>query len=127
MNVQAATTADGVNCPARSQGRSAPAPTMDPLDYLECYNAGALQFSATGPSSAFNDQVVTVTLSDILPGIEAAVANRFERDIASQLRSAYSGGSWPASPVLPYPAQFVNPTASAFKGGGAYTEGLLPL
>ena len=82
MNIQAGTTTAGATCSARNQARNAPAGTMDPLDYPECYNATTLQFSATGPSTSFNDQVVQITAADLLPGIEAAIANRIEREIA---------------------------------------------
>jgi hypothetical protein len=128
MNVQAS-----AGCTARAQSRAAPSPTINPADYIECFNSGTSTFSTTGPSTSFNDQVVTITTSDLLPQIEAAVAYRFARDIAPAIRTMYSGGSWPNTPVLPFAAPFGNPASSTLQGsatacgGGPCTQGLLPL
>jgi hypothetical protein len=129
MNVQAS-----AGCTARTQTRSTPAPTMDARDYIECFDAATLQFVTTAPSTSFNDQVVRITTADVLPAIEAAIAHRFERHVAPLVRSAYSGGFWPATPVLPFAAAFSDPQTSGFKGvrtslAGATTgtyRGLLP-
>lgn len=140
MKASAGTTAAGATCAARNQVRSAPSGTMDPLDYLECYNAATLQFSAAGPSASydaqgvlveyFNDQVVPVTAADLLPGIEAAIANRMEREIAPLVTGVYSANSsWGSlTTLLPMANTFsvASTNANAFAGTPAW-RGLLPL
>src|SRR6185503_19218127 len=116
-------------CTARVQRRDTPAPTIDFRDYLECENASSpinAAFVSTGPADSFNDQVLAVTGAEMLPGIEAAVASRFERQFAPQIRTAYSTGSWPANPALPFAATFADPSTAAFKGAAATFSGLLP-
>jgi len=131
----------GTSCAARNQARSAPAgSTLDPLDYLECFNSGTLQFSTTAPSTSVNDQVVAVTAADLLPGIEAAIAKRIERDIVPALKGVYASGTFGITggkPIFPYAAPFANPGpngcpsascagTSNYQGGGT-TQGLLPV
>lgn len=130
MNVQASP-----GCSAQNQARSAPAPGINPVNYVECFNSATLtSFATSGPASSFNDQVLKVTVADLLPAIEAAIAARFEREIAARIRSAYSNGdaanpnpAWPATLALPFAAAFADPTTSAFKGSAASTAGLLPM
>jgi hypothetical protein len=116
-------------CSARSQARPATG-TPDWRNYLECENASSPAdsvFVSTGPEGSFNDQLVKISAAELLPGIEAAVAQRFEREIAPQIRSTYSNSDaanpntqWPATnPVLPFAAAFASPAASAFKGSAA--------
>jgi len=117
-------------CAARVQRRTTPAPAIDYRDYLECENASSpvdTAFVSTGPADSYNDQVLAVTGAEMLPGIEAAVASRFERQFAPQLRTVYSGGDWPANPALPFAAPFGDPATSDFKGAAAAFGGLLPL
>jgi hypothetical protein len=117
-------------CTARVQRRTTPAPTIDFRDYLDCENASSpvnATFVSTGTSASFNDQVLQVTGAEMLPGIEAAVATRFERQFAAQIRTAYSTGSWPANPALPFAATFANPATSSFKGAAATFSGLMPV
>lgn len=117
-------------CTARVQRRTTPAPTIDFRDYLDCENASSpvnTTFISTGPSASFNDQVLSVSGLEMLPGIEAAVATRFERQFAPQIRTAYSTGSWPANPALPFAAAFANPANSSFKGTAANFNGLMPV
>ncbi len=128
----AANAASG--CAARTQVRPLAATTDKWQDYLECGNAtappNALNFVTKGPSASFNDQVLVVTADDIMPGIEAAIAKRIERQIAPVLRSMYNGGSWSGSstaPRLPFAAQLLDPSASAMKGESGRLQGLLPL
>ena len=116
-------------CVARIQTRTTPSPAIDFRDYLECENATApanIAFQSNGPADSFNDQVLSVTGAEILPGIEAAVASRFERQFAPLIRTAYSGGAWPANPALPFAATFADPAVSPFKGAAATFNGLLP-
>ena len=117
-------------CTARVQRRDTPSPAIDLRDYLECENATSpadAAFVSTGPSDSFNDQVLPVTGAEMLPGIEAAVASRFERQFGPQIRTAYSTGSWPANPALPFAAAFANPAAATFKGAAGTFNGLLPV
>jgi hypothetical protein len=124
-------------CTAWSQARITTG-TPDWRNYLECENATSpadVTFVTTGPSGAFNDQVITLTAAEMLPMIEASVANRIERDFGPALTSMYSGGSWSASSWIPYAAAFGDPTTSNGQGSTAvqgtspltYSQGLLPL
>lgn len=118
--------------------------TLDWRNYLECENAtnpADSVFVTTGPSGSFNDQVVRITVADIMPAIEAAIAHRIEREIVPLLNSAYAAPNWglttwppgPSPPgvadmVYPYPATFANPDLSNFAGVKANpAQGLLPL
>jgi hypothetical protein len=117
-------------CTARIQARTTPSPAIDFRDYLECENAtwpANAAFQSNGPADSFNDQVLSVTGAEILPGIEAAVAFRFERQFGPQMRTAYSTGSWPANPALPFAAAFADPATSSFKGSAATFNGLMPV
>src|SRR5207253_1359167 len=94
-------------CTARNQARSAPSPAMDARDYLECFDTGTSTFTTTGPTTSFNDQVVRITVADVMPGIEAAIASRAEREIVPLLRGVYATNSWgpnvsAANPVYPF-------------------------
>ncbi len=128
-------------CAARNQVRVI-AGTPNIRNYLECDNAtsGDGSFVTTGPSGSFNDQVITITAAEILPGIEAAIANRIEREIAPALRSMYTGNPWsgdalasPPTIMLPVAATFTDPTASSMQGVidpmtlQPLLQGLLPL
>ena len=133
MNVAAS-----AGCTARNQARSAPAPTMDARDYIECFNTGTSTFATTGPTTSFNDQVVRITAADVMPGIEAAIASRVEREIAPLLRGVYATSSWGANvsagnPVYPFAAPFADPSLTASYQGnstscaGGVCKGLLPV
>ena len=133
MNVAAS-----AGCTARNQARSAPAPTMDARDYIECFNTGTSTFATTGPTTSFNDQVVRITAADVMPGIEAAIASRVEREIAPLLRGVYATNSWGANvsagnPVYPFAAPFADPSltasyqSSSASCAGGVCKGLLPV
>ncbi len=117
-------------CTARTQARQAPAPTMDPLDYLECSNTATSTFVTTAPSTSFNDQVVKITAAEVLPLIEGAIADRFSREFGAQMKTAYSGGIWPATPVLPFAAPLNGDVTTSprtkLQGANGVTAGLLP-
>jgi len=121
MSVQAAT-----GCTARNQVRATPSSTINAADYLECYDTATASVSTTGPSSSFNDMALAVTAADVLPAIEAAVAARFESEIAPVLRASYPASAW-TTYTLPFASAFADPTASAFKGTAGTLSGLLPL
>jgi hypothetical protein len=125
MNVQAS-----AGCAARNQTRSAPSPAMDARDYIECFDSATLQFVTTASSASFNDQVVRITVADIMPAIEAAIANRIEREIVPLLKDAYLAPNWGLSGtdrIYPFAAPFADPSTSSFTGATATTRGLLPL
>jgi hypothetical protein len=137
--------------PAKVQVR----PIADPLDgnpfpdlrnYLECENATAptpdITFVTSGPSGSFNDQVVRVTVADIMPGIEAAIAKRIERDIVPSLKTVFASTQWGSgisstTPMFPYaapwstsqfgpgPGTTISPS-SDYKGAAGTYQGLLP-
>jgi hypothetical protein len=119
--------------PARAQAHNALAP--DYRDYLECENAASpvdAAFVTRGPTSSFNDQVLTVTPRDVLPGLEAAIMKRIEREIVPALKTVY-GGNFnisAATPVYPYSAPFADPGpgtgTSNYQGVAATYQGLLP-
>jgi hypothetical protein len=133
--------ASSTGCAAKSQARPTTG-TPDWSNYLECENATYptpdATFVTTGPSSSFNDQVIKITVADIMPGIEAAIAHRIEREILPALKTVYTPSAWgfvgtspvTANPVLPYAAPFGNPgsgTGTAnYQGAAATYAGLLP-
>jgi len=133
MNVAAS-----AGCTARNQARSAPSPTIDARDYIECFNTGTSTFATIGPTTSFNDQVVRITVADVMPAIEAAIASRVEREIAPLLRGVYATSSWGANvsagnPVYPFAAPFADPSLTASYQGssascaGGVCKGLLPV
>ena len=122
MNVAAST-----GCTARNQSRSTPDSNIDARDYVECYSTATSSFSTTESSGSLNDQVITITAAEILPLIETAVADRVGQEFGAQMKTAYSGGSWTTTTVLPYAAPFANPTTSAFQGTSGTMQGLPPL
>jgi len=129
LNVQAS-----AGCTARAQTRNALAP--DFRDYLECENATSpadVSFVTNGPAGSFNDQVLALTTRDILPGLEAAIAKRIEREIVPRLQTVFAAPSWGMSGVnrvYPFAAPFANPGpgtgTSNYRGVAATYWGLLP-
>lgn len=134
MNAQAA-----AGCTARNQARNPAAPDL--RDYLECDNATSpadASFVSNGPASSFNDQVLRVTVADVMPALEAAIAARIERDIAPAMEKVYSTaesgvGSWYGwsanYPHYPFAAPFGDPNSSNYRGSAspATYQGLLPM
>jgi hypothetical protein len=125
-------------CTARNQVRSTPSPAIDARDYIECFDTATSAFATTGTTASFNDQVVRITVADVMPGIEAAIASRAERDIVPLLRSVYATNSWGANvsagnPVYPFAAPFADPSLTASYQGnsascaGGVCKGLLPV
>ena len=119
-------------CTAWNQSR----PVVGPPDwrnYLECDNATSPADAAlvtTGPAGSFNDQIIRVTVADVMPAIEAAIAKRIEREIAPVLKAAYVGTKWntlAGDTVFPFAASFLpdGPGTSSYVGA-ASTQGLLP-
>ncbi|HKI64828.1 MAG TPA: hypothetical protein VKA16_09425 [Burkholderiales bacterium] len=119
-------------CAAKSQTRPTSG-TPDPSNYLECQNAVGSTFVTTGPSVSFNDQVLRVTAADVIPGIEAAIADRIQRQIVPVLKTVYAPSTWGFSgsnPVYPFAAPFANPGpgsgTSNYQGVATSYQGLLP-
>jgi len=124
-------------CSAAAQVRAvAGAPNR--ANYLECENAVGATFVTTGASGAFNDQVIRVTAAELLPEIEAAIAERVAREIVPLLKGVYASNTWGASisavaPVYPFPAPFADPAASTSYQGkiascaGTACQGLMPV
>ena len=106
--------------------------TPDLRNYLECENATSpadATFVSTRTSGTFNDQVIAITVADVMPAIEAAIANRVEREIAPLLKSVYAGSEWgnsSAAPAFAFPAPFANTSTSSFTGQAGTYQGLLP-
>jgi type II secretory pathway pseudopilin PulG len=128
-----ATAACG-GAPAKEQQRPVTGPP-DVLDYLECENAAGTSFVTVRPGQVFNDQVLRVTVSDLMPSLEAAIADRMQREIAPALKgAAYTSAQYAGIPagdfLYPYPVPFANPGTSSYLGGGPYVndhpQGLLP-
>lgn len=128
-------------CVARNQSQALnlPATAPNPLDFLDCHNGSTADYvfvsSAVdnGVNRVFNDQVLAVTTSDVLPMLEGAIAKRIERDIVPAVKSVFQGPSWglPAGARLfPYAAPFANPGpgagTSSYAGATATYQGLLP-
>lgn len=126
-------------CAARSQSHAFGG-ILNPANFLECQNATTADFAyATavvdnGTNTVLNDQVLPVTRAELLPGIEASIAKRIERDIVPPLRGVYATATWGLSstnPVFPFAAPFVNPgpggaSPSSYVGTAGRFEGLLP-
>ena len=131
------TVAAAGGCSAVTQARSAPAAGINPANYVECFNATTSTYVTTGASTSYNDQVVAITVADVMPAIEAAIAERMEREIVPVLKTVYAAGTWgipgPLSvppnnkPIYPFPAPFANPATSAMGGASGTPGGLLPL
>jgi hypothetical protein len=125
-------------CNARTQSRrttdnSGALIAPDYRDFLECDNASFPadnSFATLGPSGSFNDQVVAITISDVMPLLEGVITSRIAKDVIPQFSSIYSSASWGAStstPIFPFAANFQDPASSTFKGVAGKSQGLLPL
>jgi hypothetical protein len=124
-------------CAARSQSQalSLPATPPNPLDFLECQNGTTADhiFAAAvvdnGVNRVFNDQVVGVTTGDVLPGLEAAISKRIERDIVPGLKAVYASAQWGVSstnPIFAFAVPWASPGTSIFQGVAGTFQGLLP-
>jgi hypothetical protein len=127
----------GTGCTAWTQSRPAAGPP-DLRNYLECENAtfpADTAFVANRPGQTFNDQVLRISAAELIPALEAAVADRTQREIAPAIRTVFMLDSnnprrWvssSSSPVYPYPAPFANPGTSNFQGAAGLNQGLLPV
>jgi hypothetical protein len=115
-------------CTAWVQSRpSSGAP--DVRNYLECDNASVADssFVSSAPNNnGFNDQVLPVTASDLMPSLEAAIADRIQRQIVPALRTVYTNSGYSgipsSSPLYPYPVPFSNPGTSNYKGNATLCQ-----
>ena len=128
------TVSASASCTPWTQSRPTVAPP-DVRNYLECENATSpadATFATAGPSGSFNDQVLRITKGDVMPGIEAAIADRMQREIAVALKSVYAAPGWGLAAgknIYPFAAPFADPSTSAMRGQGAGPatyQGLLP-
>lgn len=126
LNVQV-----GGGCTAWVQSR----PTAGPPDlrnYLECANAASpptTTFVSSAAGATFNDQVLRVTAAELIPPLEAAIADRTQREIAPALRTVYGSAGWgtsAANPLYPFAAPFSNPGTASYQGQDGLYQGLLP-
>jgi hypothetical protein len=125
--------AAGGGCVARNQARVRTANVAwDVRDFLDCTNSdGDGAFATNGPSGSFNDQVLAVTSGELMPVVEAAVANRFAKQFGPTMR--YCGGLWApcsgagAAAYYPFAADFTTLAAGTFQGTLNNPQGLLPL
>src|SRR5207248_11634760 len=115
---------------SRHHGAPGASATMTPLDYLECYNTATSTFVTTARSTSFNDQVVKVTAAEVLPLIEGAIADRFSREFGAQMKTAYSGGLWSPTTVLPFAVPLNGDVTTSprtkLQGSSGVTGGLVP-
>jgi hypothetical protein len=118
-----------------------PGTPPDPLDFLDCQNGSTADnvFAASVVDNAvnrvFNDQVLAITAADVMPALEAAIADRAQREIAPALRNAAfvldsnNPRRWVATssnpPIYPYATPFSDPTTSNHLGAVGTYQGLL--
>ena len=122
----------GGGCTAWAQTRPVAGPP-DLRNYLECGNAAA-SFVTSAAGQTLNDQVLRVGAADLIPALEAAIADRMQREIAPALRGVYTSSIYagiPAStPLYPYAAPWANPGpgsgTSDYRGVASTYKGLLP-
>ena len=129
----AITTQAGTGCAAWSQLRSATG-VPDLRNYLECENGNNpadAAFVTSRPGQTFNDQVLRVTAADVIPAIEAAIAERTQREIAPAMRTVYTSAQYSgipsSSPLYPYAVPFTNPSTPNYAGVAGTYRGLLPV
>lgn len=124
MTVQA-----GSGCAAWTQTRSATG-APDLRNYLECENATSpadASFVGNRPGQTFNDQVLRISSADLMPALEAAIADRMQRQIAPAIKAAaytyptYAGLPSSGVPLYPYPAPFADPTSTNYRVTGIPT------
>jgi len=127
-------TVVGGGCAAWSQSRST-AGAPDLRNYLECGNETG-SFVSGSPGNTFNDQVLRVKVEDVMPALEAAIADRMQREIAPALRDAAfvlnssSPRRWVSTssnpPIYPYAVPLSDPATSNYRGQSGTYQGLLP-
>lgn len=123
--------APSVALPGQARTAVDGAAALQVANYLDGENSAPLDlvFVAQAAGAAFNDRALALTRAELLPHIEAAVADRFERQVAPGIRNAYSTAPWTATPTLPFAVPFGDPSAAPanrFKGAAGTTRGLLP-
>ena len=126
----------------QSQVLALPGTAPIPLDFLDCQNGSTadnvfvVSVVDNATNEVFNDQVLAVTAADVIPALEAAVADRMQREIAPALRNAAfvlnssSPRRWVSTssnpPIYPYAAPLSDPATSNFQGQSGTYQGLLP-
>jgi len=123
----------GAGCAAWTQSRPAAGPP-NLRNYFECENAGVgTVYVGSRPGQTFNDQVLRISSAEVMPALEAAIADRMQREIAPALKaatytSARYSGILAGALLYPYPVPFADPTTSGFLGvaGNSNPQGLPP-
>jgi hypothetical protein len=128
----------GTGCTAWVQSRPI-AGTPELRNYLECENATSpadASFVTRSAGGSFNDQVLRVSAADLMPALEAAIADRVQREIAPALATgsfvldSSSPRRWVTAsgnpPIYPYAAPFADPGTSLYMGQDGIYQGLLP-
>ena len=125
-------------CVAFNQLHDATATTSptDYRNYLECENASSpidssFVTSVVGNSTnlVFNDQVMAVRTSDLMPGLDGVIATRIARDqdLPAALSGAYASVDWGSTGStrwLPFAAAFGDTSAAGVAGTRG---GILPM
>ncbi len=130
---RAVTVLAGGGCATWTQSRPI-AGTPDLRNYLECENANSpadANFVRRNANATYNDQVLRVAAADVMPALEAAIADRLQREIAPALRTVYTNANYTgipsSSPMYPYAVTFGDPGASTYQGASGVFQGLLPV
>lgn len=118
----------GTGCAAWTQTRPATG-APDLRNYLECENADSpadTSFVGSRVGQSFNDQVLRISSADVMPALEAAIADRMQRQIAPAIKAAaYTSATYSGLPsgvpLYPYPAPFADPTTSNYRVTGIPT------
>ena len=110
----------GPGCAAWTQTRPVTGPP-DMQNYFECENVGVgTAYVGSRPGQTFNDQLLPISSADLMPALEAAIADRIQRQIAPAIKGAaytsttYSGLA-ASQPLYPYPVPFSNPSTSNYR------------
>jgi hypothetical protein len=127
-------TQASAGCATRAQNRTSTTP--DYRDYLECENATSpadsnfvTSVADNATNEVFNDQVVAVRTSDLMPGLDGVIATRIalDQDLASGLSGVYYSVDWSSSGTtrwFPFAATLGDTTAAGTVGN---RRGILPM
>jgi hypothetical protein len=97
--------------------------------FLECGNSAGTDYTTIGTAPWSNDRTISITASEVMDAIAAAVADRLQRQVAPALnewRTTASVANWNSS-FLPYASTFTAPAANDLCGDFGALEGQLPV
>jgi len=98
-------------------------------NFLECGNSGGINYTTIGAAPWSNDRTISITASEVMDAIAAAVADRLQRQLAPVLndwRTTASVANWNTS-FLPYASTFTTPATNNLCGNSNELEGLPPV